>query len=569
MPAPEFFRHSFIGQVIYYASGRRLLRYPEEKQGYVVPTRYLHSRATTTSDKSLVYNNKQPPPKGLATPPEPLLPPDESTVGQEYFHPHGSLDEEAQKHHGKDYDPDLVSWDGPDDPEAPLNWSSWKKACVLAQVSLHTLSIYIGASIYGPGIGDLSEKFGISEVAGSLGITMFVLGYATGPMVLAPLSEIPRIGRTPIYVLTLLVFVLLQIPTALSKNLGALLPLRFLAGFFGSPALSTGGATLADVYKPEDCAVVIGIWSVLGFGGPALGPIMGGFAAEAKGWTWTIWILMWMSGAAVIILAFTMPETSAQAILYRRADRLRRATGNMNLHTQAERDGMHVSVSELAMTTLVRPFILAFLEPIVFSWNLYLALLYGLLYCWIESFGVVFVGMHGFSLGENGLAFISVVVGACLAFLGFFPWIKYVMNPKFVNGTFTPEDRMPVAMVGAITMPIALFWFGWTSSPSIHWISPILAAVFWAMANYLMFQAGINYLLDCYPRYVASILAGSTLMRSALGASFPLFSNAFFNNLGVGPACSILGGITALMIPIPFVLYKYGPRIRSWSKYAN
>jgi hypothetical protein len=63
-----------------------------------------------------------------------------------------------------------------------------------------------------------------------------------------------------------------------------------------------------------------------------------------------------------------------------------------------------------------------------------------------------------------------------------------------------------------------------------------------------------SYLPDCYPRYVASILAGNDLFRSAVGAAFPIFSTAYFHNLGVGPACSILGGFAVLLMPLPFIL---------------
>lgn len=111
------------------------------------------------------------------------------------------------------------------------------------------------------------------------------------------------------------------------------------------------------------------------------------------------------------------------SILTRRAARLRRLTGNSNLRSQGEIDARNMSVSDIAMTLLVRPFLLSFMEPIVFAWNVYLSLLYGehpasqraasvhasgagILYCWIESFGVVFIGNHGFNLGQNGLAFI-------------------------------------------------------------------------------------------------------------------------------------------------------------------
>ena len=136
--------------------------------------------------------------------------------------------------------------------------------------------------------------------------------YQARQMILSPISELAYVGRMPIYIVTLAIFVIIQVPTALTTNLGVIIFLRFVAGFIGSPVLATGGASLADIYKPENVGTLMGLWGVIGTGGPSLGPLLGGYAVEAKGWTWTIWILMWASSLALIILMFGMPETSAQ-----------------------------------------------------------------------------------------------------------------------------------------------------------------------------------------------------------------------------------------------------------------
>lgn len=85
----------------------------------------------------------------------------------------------------------------------------------------------------------------MSPVAATLGLTLFVVGYGIGPLFLAPLSEIPFIGRNPPYVITLAIFVALQAITATVQNFAGLLVLRFLAGFIGSPVLATGGASVS------------------------------------------------------------------------------------------------------------------------------------------------------------------------------------------------------------------------------------------------------------------------------------------------------------------------------------
>ncbi|EIN09355.1 MFS general substrate transporter [Punctularia strigosozonata HHB-11173 SS5] len=464
-----------------------------------------------------------------------------------------------------------VDWYGPDDPECPRNWSFAKKCFVTFDICLITFAIYIGSAIYSPGILFVAEEFNVSPVAATLGITMFVLGYGIGPMFLSPFSEVPQLGRTSTYIITLFLFVVLQIPTALAKNLGTLLAIRFLAGFIGSPPLATGGASLADMWGPADMAIVMGLWGCSAVCGPVLGPLLGGFAATAKGWTWTIWILMWLAGAALVFLAVFLPETSSSAILYRRAVRLRKLTGNESLRSQGELDAEFYTANEVVQMTMIRPFVLGFTEPIVAAWNVYVALLYGILYIWISSFDLIFIEIYGFNLGENGLAFMGVAIGAIIGLFLMIPYVNRYIRPKFANGDedFPPEARLPPAMVGAILLPASLFWFGWTARASIHWIVPIIATVFYSIGTFFVFQAGLNYLHDCYPRYLASVFAGNDLFRSVLGAAFPVFANAFFKNLGIGKACSVLGGISVAMIPIPWVLWTYGPRIRAMSKWSG
>ena len=85
------------------------------------------------------------------------------------------------------------------------------------------------------------------------------------------MSEIPTIGRSRIYFWTLLVFVLLQLPTGYAVNMAMLLVFRFLTGFFGGPVLATGGATLMDMYPPVEVPYWIGIYGASGVLGPVLG----------------------------------------------------------------------------------------------------------------------------------------------------------------------------------------------------------------------------------------------------------------------------------------------------------
>lgn len=97
----------------------------------------------------------------------------------------------------------------------------------------------------------------------------------------------------------------------------------------------------------------------------------------------------------------------------------------------------------------------------VFLLNLYIALIYGLLYVWFESFVIVFGEIYGFNAGEQGLAFLGILVGAFVVLGPFFYYLHHYLEPQFdENGDLKPEKRLPPACVGAFAIPICLFWFG-------------------------------------------------------------------------------------------------------------
>lgn len=454
--------------------------------------------------------------------------------------------------------------------ENPQNWSLGKKIFVTFEICLLTTGIYIGSSIYTAGEETVEQQFGVSQVAATLGLTLFVAGYGIGPMIWSPLSEIPQVGRNPIYLATLLVFVLFQIPTALAVNFGMLLAFRFLTGFFGSPVLATGGASLADIYAPRKRAYAMAIWGISAVCGPTLGPLIGGFAAQAEGWTWTIWELMWLSGFCWVFLMFFLPETSANNILVRRTKRLRKLTGNDKLVCEPELMAQNMTGKDIVMMALVRPFTLNFTEPMVFLLNLYIALVYGLLYIWFESFVIVFVEIYHFNLGEEGLAYLGILVGAIVILPPFFWYLYKYVEPKFNDkGEIVPEERLPASFVGAFAIPICLFMFGWSAGRT-HWIVPIIGSGFFSVGSVLLFNSVLNYLPDAYPENAASVLAGNDFMRSAFGAGFPLFASAMYNKLGVDWASSTLAFLSIAFIPIPFALYKFGKPLREkYSKHAR
>jgi DHA1 family multidrug resistance protein-like MFS transporter len=119
--------------------------------------------------------------------------------------------------------------------------STGKKCWLTITIMILTTSIYMGSSIWAPAIEEGAEYFHVGLVPSTLGISLFVLGYATGPLFLSPITEIPAVGRTSPYIITLSSYCVLQVPTALCTNFAGFCVLRFLSGFVGSPPLATGG----------------------------------------------------------------------------------------------------------------------------------------------------------------------------------------------------------------------------------------------------------------------------------------------------------------------------------------
>ena len=357
--------------------------------------------------------------------------------------------------------------------------------------------MYVGSAIYSAGTQSVMERFGVAQVPATLGLTLFVAGYGLGPMIWAPMSEIPQFGRNPVYIGTLLVFVFLNFAVIYAKNFGMLLAFRFLTGLFGSPVLATGGATMADIYAPSKRAYAIGLWGLAAICGPVLGPLVGGFAAQHRGFQWTIWELLWLSATCLIVVTLFLPETSSVNILHRRAGRLRKHTGRTDLKSEGEIFGETMTGRDVVMMVLIKPFSLTFTEPILFLLNLYIALIYGLLYIWFESFPIVFTGIYGFNLSEEGLSFLGILIGGLVVIGPFCLYLKYVQEPQFdENGNIPPEKRLPPAFVGAFCIPVCLFCFGWTSRASIHWIVPIIGSSFFTVGAFCLFNSVLNYLGD-------------------------------------------------------------------------
>ena len=302
--------------------------------------------------------------------------------------------------------------------------------------------------------------------------------------------------------------------------------------------------------------------------GPQLAPSISGFISVIT-WRWTFWVGFIFAGLSMIVLLL-LPETYGPVILKNRARRIRKGTRNMNniAPIELEKKG----IKQMVTVTLTRPLRMFFFEAIVLFTCLYLSLAYGIFYLFFEAYPLIFQGIYGMNTGTSGLAFIPIAVGAVFACGIFLYYDSILQKAKQNNAPWSSIEeyrRLPLACIGGPLIVLSLFWLGWTASPHIHWIIPMLAGIWFGIGFLLIFMALLNYLTDAYQIFAASAMAAASCCRSIFGTVLPLAALPMYNKLGIAWASSILGFISLLMSVIPFVFIKYGDRIRENSKFCK
>ncbi|ROW02390.1 hypothetical protein VMCG_06098 [Cytospora schulzeri] len=467
---------------------------------------------------------------------------------------------------GTEESPYVVVWLD-DDPVNPMNYSSLKKWFITALVAIATLAVAFVSSAYSGGEIYIIYEFGVKQIIATLGISLFVLGFAIGPLIWAPLSEL--YGRQYLFFITYALLTAFNAGAAGSKNIQTLIILRFFAGSFGSSPLTNAGGVIADMFPAAQRGLATSFFAAAPFLGPVIGPIVGGFVGETVGWRWIEGVMAIFTGCLWIICAIFVPETYGPVLLRKRAAKLSKLTGKVYM-TEADIEGGQVSIGAAFKTALSRPWLLLFREPIVFLFSIYMAIIYGTLYMLFAAFPIVYEQVRGWSTGIGGLAFLGIAVGMIAAVTySIFDNKRYIkVMQSSPTGFAPPEARLPPAMIGSVAMPIGLFWFAWTNYRSVHWIVSIIAAAPFGFGMVLVFLSIMNYLIDSYVIFAASVLAANAVLRSLFGAAFPLFTPYMYDNLGIHWASSIPAFLALACVPFPFLFYKYGPAIRARCKYA-
>ncbi|KAI8630250.1 putative MFS multidrug transporter [Xylariaceae sp. FL1651] len=461
-------------------------------------------------------------------------------------------------------DPNIVDWNGPDDLENPMNFSTSFKIINIGIVSFLTFVTPLGSSMFAPGVPQLQAEFGsTSALLADFVVSVYILGFAIGPLALAPTSEL--YGRAIIYHICNIGFIVFSVACAVSTNLSQLIVFRFFQGCFGSAPITIGGGTIADLVPQQSRGGVIAIYSLGPIFGPVIGPVAGGYLVAARGWRWVFWVLAIIGGGLFILSLAFLRETYPTVLLKRKTKRLIKETGNTNL--RSKQDGGE-TVRQLFLLSILRPSKMLIFSPIVLATSLYGGIVYGYQYLMFTTFTFVFQEQYDFPTKSVGLSFLGFGVGSLIGVIVVGVASDRILKakskptPESPSGAMRPEYRLPPLIICAFVIPAGLFWYGWSAQYKYHWIVPIIGTGFIGFGSIGVFMCIISYLVDAFAIFAASALAATTVVRSILGALLPLAGQSLYQALGLGWGNSLLGFIAVACIPVPLILMRYGERWR-------
>ncbi|OQE44952.1 hypothetical protein PENCOP_c002G03187 [Penicillium coprophilum] len=462
----------------------------------------------------------------------------------------------------------VVGW-RENDPSNPLNWSLLRKWMVMMCCCLVAIAMTVPSSVEGATQDAFDAHFGVNAMAGSMTTGIFLIGIGVGSLFAGPFSE--TFGRNMVYFTALIFVILFVMAKALAPNYGAALVFRFLCALFAAAPMTVSGGTVGDIWQPLQIPFGLPLVTIAAYSGPILGPVIGAYTPQI-GYVWADWISMIITAVALVVVLLGQPETFSPVLLEWRAKHLRELTGDSR-YRAAHASTSANSLGPRLLTNVSRPFVMIWTEPIILIFSFYLVLLYFVLFTFLNGYPFIFANVYGISTSLTFVIFVAMIPGVIVA-LAMIP-LLYSMTKKAARQAeadgraLQPEVSLYWAMAGAsIMMPVSLFWMAWTCYADISIWSPIVASGVFGWALVCIFTTTYMYIIFVYLQYAASALGFMTFARYVVAGALSPASVKMYENIGPHWSVTIVAVLATLMAPVPYVLYKYGHKVRAMSKNA-
>ncbi len=446
--------------------------------------------------------------------------------------------------------------------------------------------------MFAPAIQQVMQDFkSASGVLASLTVSVYVLGWALGPLILAPLSEVQ--GRLVVYSWSNVLYVVFTVGCAAAPNVPALVLFRFLAGAVGSTPLTIGGGTISDLVPVERRGLALSLYMFGPILGPSVGPLVGGYLTDTLGWRWIFWSLAIVVsimttnthnhelpryppltrllttrqyGCMTVAQITLMRETYPAAILARKARLLREKTGNPGL-----RSGLDSGLSgrQVLARAVVRPARMTVASPVNAALSAASAYVNGVVFLLLTTTPVMLRAEYGFSARGVGLAFVGYGAGNVAGLAAFTLTSDRYVRRRAASGAAEEghsraEDRLLPGLASAPLLAAGLLWYGWSAATHAHWGLAVAGSAVIGASNVLFFSAVIGYLIDAFGTYAASAIAANIVLRSIGGSLLPLVGSDLYSGLGWGWGSSVLALVAALLVtPVLACVFFCGEVIRA------
>ncbi|KAJ9647023.1 hypothetical protein H2199_002009 [Coniosporium tulheliwenetii] len=441
-----------------------------------------------------------------------------------------------------------------------------EKSFITWLLNLMTLFIGLATTAYSSGINSMVEDLGTSNIMGQMGLFLFNFACAIAPLFLAPFCEL--VGRRIIYAGSYGGFTLCFIGLALGKNIATILIMRTLLGLFGCVGTILVGGTFSDMYPEDERAKPVAFFSYVAILGTMAAPIYSGFINQELGWRWIEGIQGLSNIPLLILVVIFLRETRGGATLQKRAKAMRKATGDERYKAQMDTDTS--DLKGMLHTSSVKAVHMLATEPVAFFFGLWIAFAWAVTFLFLSVIPITFQQKRGWAEGVGGLPYISLCIGVTLGYCAnFLQFRKYDKIGASNSRKVLPEHRLYGSMFGAMWLPIGLYLYSFTQYEYLPWIAPTISLAPIAFGIFFVFESCYNFTSDCYGQSASSAIAGQGLVRNTLGGVAPLFAMQFFKRVGSQFAGLILAIIATFLSFIPFVLFKYGHKLRERSKLAK
>ncbi|KAK3713675.1 Cercosporin MFS transporter ctb4 [Vermiconidia calcicola] len=459
----------------------------------------------------------------------------------------------------------VVDWYGPDDKGDPQNLPSTRKWLITVSLALYALVTTFASSVFGAATRVVAKELDLSIETVVFGCTSFyMMGFALGPILWGPLSEC--FGRRGPLMAGFLAFIVTQLPVIDARGPITIFGFRFLQGFFGSAPSSILSGTLADIWTPKQRGFAMpAVGSFLTIG-PILGPLIGSLLVDSSlGWRGIEIVTVTLSISVAVVTFPLLSETYPPLLLSQRAQLLRQMTHNWAL--RARHEEIQSNFRDFAERYLLRPVRMLALEPILLLFTLYISVSFGLLYNFFLAYPASFVQERGWDSTSASLPLLSILAGVMLAGALISATTSSWLSPNPEEGR-PQETRLILMMAGAVSLPVGMFWFAFTSSASSNPWPQIASGIPTGFGIHVINMQGMNYIIDCYGIHSNSAIAANTFLRSLFAAGIPLLAASMYSSIGVKWVTALLGLLAVALAPVPFLFFIFGESIRAKSRWA-